>query len=324
MLISVALCTYNGANYLSQQLESIFQQSYPVQEIVVCDDGSTDNTIPILKDFAAQHPGILHLYQNTHNLGGRKNFEQCYNRCNGDVIFFCDQDDLWHPEKVAKTLQHFDANPDCWAIASDAVLIDEAGNPLGANFWQELGFNLEDVIKFSHNKLWEFIISYHNVVAGAMLAIKKEAKPFILPFHFPYDIWHDEWITVALSVMDKIKLVPDTLVSYRIHSGQQMGIGKVDQEGASYLEKIKSREKLLADPVVYLYHAWHTYDKQRQLATKLPALDLSALQAPLCKQLQDAKKTFLRTQSWPMRKARLIKWLLFREFATNLKDVATL
>ena len=76
-MISVALCTYNGEKYLPEQLESILQQSMPVNELVVCDDRSSDSTLKILQEFAEKAPFPLRIFQNETNLGSTKNFEKC-------------------------------------------------------------------------------------------------------------------------------------------------------------------------------------------------------------------------------------------------------
>jgi len=85
--ISVALCTYNGERFLGQQLASIKNQSTPVHELVICDDGSTDRTFEIIETFqkSVDFPVILHT--NATNLGSSKNFEKCIQACSGDIVF---------------------------------------------------------------------------------------------------------------------------------------------------------------------------------------------------------------------------------------------
>src|SRR5688500_9098173 len=94
--ISVAMCTYNGAQFLRTQLESIIAQSRAPDEIVVCDDCSTDETRALLKQFAAESLVPVSLHFNEQNLGSVRNFEQAIRMCNGNVIALSDQDDVWH------------------------------------------------------------------------------------------------------------------------------------------------------------------------------------------------------------------------------------
>src|SRR5277367_1671319 len=98
-LVSIALCTYNGAKYLAQQLDTLVDQTYLHIEIIVVDDCSTDETFVILKVYASKYPQFK-LYQNKKNLGFTANFERAVTLCNGELIALCDQDDLWHAEKI--------------------------------------------------------------------------------------------------------------------------------------------------------------------------------------------------------------------------------
>ena len=100
---SVALCTYNGAQYLPDQLESIVAQTRLPDELVVGDDHSTDDTVNILEDFAAGAPFPVRLHVNETNLGVVKNFEATILRCQGNLTALCDQDDVWLRNKVGET-----------------------------------------------------------------------------------------------------------------------------------------------------------------------------------------------------------------------------
>src|SRR5271168_1256902 len=97
MRVSVAMCTYNGAAYLEEQLESLALQSFPPEELVVCDDVSTDATPQILDDFARRAPFSVRIVKNSANVGYRRNFEQAIGLCQGEVIALSDQDDFWYP-----------------------------------------------------------------------------------------------------------------------------------------------------------------------------------------------------------------------------------
>ena len=100
MILSVALCTYNGGKFLDEQLESIIMQSLSVDEIIICDDCSNDNTIELIHFYQNKYPGLIHLYQNKQSLGTIKNFENAISLTTGDLIFLADQDDIWHSDKV--------------------------------------------------------------------------------------------------------------------------------------------------------------------------------------------------------------------------------
>ena len=105
---SVALCTYNGGRFLREQLQSIADQSARPAELVICDDGSTDDTVSIAETFARSAPFRVDVHRNRTRSGTIANFDYAMSLCGGDVIFLCDQDDVWHPEKIARTIRRFD------------------------------------------------------------------------------------------------------------------------------------------------------------------------------------------------------------------------
>ena len=96
--VSVVMCTYNGARFLREQMDSILAQDNPLHEIIVQDDGATDDTLDILNTYARQHPQI-HVYRNEERLGFNRNFHTAMLRATGDFIAPADQDDIWFPQK---------------------------------------------------------------------------------------------------------------------------------------------------------------------------------------------------------------------------------
>ena len=122
------MITFQGAAYLKAQMDSILGQSIPVHEIIVCDDGSTDGTREILAAYKASYPQIQ-LYFNEKNLGTVANMQQCLRMMTGDIIFLADQDDVWLPNKVEKTITFFQENPSADAVFSNADIINEVGAP---------------------------------------------------------------------------------------------------------------------------------------------------------------------------------------------------
>jgi glycosyltransferase involved in cell wall biosynthesis len=123
--LSVALCTYNGAKYLKEQLDSIGRQTRLPDELVICDDRSTDGTPGIVSQFAAEARFPVAFTVNKVNLGATKNFEKAIGRCTGDIILQSDQDDVWLDKKLELIEGIFLNNPDVRAIFSDAEVVDE-------------------------------------------------------------------------------------------------------------------------------------------------------------------------------------------------------
>ena len=105
-IVSVALCTYNGERYLQEQLDSIYNQVMLVDEIIICDDNSQDNTLRIAHQFKDTHPELrIRIIENKNNMGVVKNFEKAISSCNGDIIFWSDQDDI-RPKPLFPGLIH--------------------------------------------------------------------------------------------------------------------------------------------------------------------------------------------------------------------------
>ncbi|KQS32601.1 family 2 glycosyl transferase [Dyadobacter sp. Leaf189] len=239
-MISVAMCTYNGSKFISGQLRSIADQTLSVDELVVCDDGSKDNTIEIIRKFAETSGFPVRIYVNEQNLGSTKNFEKCLSLCEGDIIFLCDQDDLWRDDKVEKQVTYLTQHPDIDAVFSDAIMIDDDSKPIGRNIWEEIEFNAAGQTKWKKGKPHE-ILFHGFVVTGATLTIRKSCLQRLTPFptHVP-DLIHDAWIAMVLSLENKIDFITEPLISYRIHSSQQVGFG-------GKTEKVHLKDRFIRD-----------------------------------------------------------------------------
>src|SRR5919199_6162917 len=118
--VSVAMCTYNGERYLQEQLDSIAAQTCLPDELVVCDDRSSDRTLEIIQIFKSKVSFPVHLHINPENLGTIKNFEKAISLCTGDIIVLSDQDDVWKPHKVETILQAFAKNTKAGYVFSNA------------------------------------------------------------------------------------------------------------------------------------------------------------------------------------------------------------
>ena len=97
----MVMATYNGEKYIREQLDSIIAQTYPIYELIIQDDCSTDHTVDICKSYADRYP-FVHIYQNEHNLGYNNNFETAAMRATGDLVALSDQDDIWFKDKIAR------------------------------------------------------------------------------------------------------------------------------------------------------------------------------------------------------------------------------
>ena len=141
MNTSVAMCTCNGAAFLGEQLESIAAGERLPDEMVVCDDRSTDGTTAILRRFSERAPFPVRLTRNEHRLGSCRNFAKAIGQCRGRLILLADQDDVWAPGKLRRLTETMDEQPGAAVAFSNARMIGQAGEPLGYSLWEAVGFN---------------------------------------------------------------------------------------------------------------------------------------------------------------------------------------
>ena len=218
--ISIAMCTYNGEKYLQEQLDSFLQQTRLPDELVVCDDGSQDETVFLLRAFASEAPFPVHIHLNPQNLGFVKNFEKASCFCQGDIIAFADQDDVWLPHKLAEIERLFKEDPQVGCVFSNSTLVDEHLKPLGYSHWDLLGFTSrlhESFIQGDTLGLW----LEKNYVSGAGMAFRANLRDLVLPI--PTYWIHDHWISFVIRVFMKTAIIQDHLYKYRLHSSQLIG-----------------------------------------------------------------------------------------------------
>ncbi|HVG14504.1 MAG TPA: glycosyltransferase family 2 protein [Chitinophagaceae bacterium] len=225
MIISVALCTYNGERFIERQLKTILNQTLPVNEIVIFDDNSEDSTVRIIRELEEKYGAVIRLHINQPGLGVIKNFEKAIQSCLGDIIFLSDQDDEWEKNKVEVITNKFNQCQNDWLIFSNAQLIDEEGNTLPGTLWQKWGFTKEVQGLWKSNKLaFEELLEGRNRVTGATVAFRKELKKYIFPFDLPEYCWHDAWIAMIAAGENKMSFLEHCLTRYRIHPNQQVGV----------------------------------------------------------------------------------------------------
>lgn len=202
-LVSIALCTYNGAVYLEEQLDSIIKQSYPNLEIVVVDDGSKDNTLEILKSYSNKYSHFK-IYQNAVNLGYIKNFEKAISLCTGEFIALCDQDDIWLENKIALQVSEIGDNI---LIYHDSEFINENGTSLEKK--------ISDVRTFYAGDDSRYFL-FENCVSGHTILFHKNLVPYL--HDFTKEVFHDWWLAYTATNIGSITFSMHCLVKYRQHS----------------------------------------------------------------------------------------------------------
>jgi glycosyltransferase involved in cell wall biosynthesis len=223
LTLSVAVCTYNGERFLHRQLLSILEQQLPVDDIVICDDASTDNTFHILEQFQQKHPFVITVQRNPVRLGARRNFENALLKCKGDIIFLSDQDDEWLPSKTKITVEHFNRYPNSIAAFSDGFIIDFEGQMKPYSLWDAHLFNKTVRESINCNELFLYQLINPTLVTGATLAIRNSALNVLSPFFTPLHYWHDYWIGLKAASVNGLFQINEKLIRYREHCGQQTG-----------------------------------------------------------------------------------------------------
>ncbi len=209
-MISVCMATYNGERFIRQQLDFILPQLSSDDEIIVSDDGSTDETLEILKSYKDSRIKIFHHERNEDLLkekAGRNfylassNFENAIKKSSGDYIFFADQDDEWMPDKIKKMVALLNAN-DC--VHCSNVVIDENGSLITDGFRAKK--SKKSVI---YNLFWTPFL-------GCCMAIRRDALKYILPFPKKC-IGHDLWIGCLCAYKKSLVHIEEPLHRYRKH-----------------------------------------------------------------------------------------------------------
>jgi glycosyltransferase involved in cell wall biosynthesis len=207
MKISIAMATYNGEQYLSEQLESFLKQDRLPDEVIVSDDCSTDRTELIIKRFAKRAPFDVIYTQNKINLGYCGNFNAAIERTTGDLVFLSDQDDVWLPSKISRVLQVSESNPNALLIMNDAELVDASLCKVGLT---KLG------------QIESAGLGGNEFVMGCCCAFRRALLDIALPIPSAYES-HDEWL-VRFAIGLNRRVIDRTVQQlYRRHDNNESG-----------------------------------------------------------------------------------------------------
>ena len=237
-MISVAICTFNGEKYIRKQLLSILNQSIKVDEIIVVDDCSNDHTLKILYDVLDKSKIPHQIIVNQKNVGVMSSFEKALCMCSGDILFTCDQDDIWKKEKVQLFMEVFENRPDVSLVFSNGELINENEQSLKTTLWTKLNFKMDNKLDFKQ-------LLKSNVVTGSAMAVRKNIVDMALPF--PHSWLHDGWLALVSYALGKIYALPKITYLYRIHSENVVGVGE-----NTFWKKFKNwKKKIEHMPEIY-------------------------------------------------------------------------
>ena len=228
--VSVAMATYNGEKFIEEQLDSILSQTYFVDELVICDDGSTDHTMDIIREYQKKYP-CIHLYQNKETLGFKLNFKKSLELSSGDYIFLCDQDDVWMLDKVEKMIQKMKEKPNILVLASSFVYINQFGNLKEVPLLRGRSNNNLYIKQVEKDEMVEIKFEEfynHNFFQGCSLALTKQFKNTLIQ-HYSTVVAHDYLINFTAAKMNGMYFWNTALFKYRIHENNTIGI--IDEGG---------------------------------------------------------------------------------------------
>lgn len=217
--VSVAMCTFQGERFLAEQLATIAGQSRPPDELVICDDGSTDATLRIIEEFRSSASIEVRLETNECRLGVLKNFEKATFLCRGETVFFADQDDVWHPDKLSRLLAALDAAPGAGLAFSNVELIGEDGSPVGYDLWSFRRLSSARRKRVMDGQSFDYILG-QGIAAGMAQGFRADYRDLILPFN---GLGHDLWASVLIGAVSDAAVVGEPLGKWRQHRSQQTG-----------------------------------------------------------------------------------------------------
>lgn len=222
--IDILLSTFNSEKYLTQQVESLFKQTISNWRLIVRDDGSTDDTLKLLKELIQEYPDKIILLSNKQNLGVIKSFETLLKESSAEYIMFCDHDDVWLEDKIEVTLlkmkeieQRQQELP--VLVFTDLTVVDSTLNVIHKSFWKFSKLNPRFLSCFNY-------LGVCNGITGCTVMINKKAKEVSLPFSKDARM-HDWWIGLNVSKFGKIGFVDKSTILYRQHNLNQIGATEI-------------------------------------------------------------------------------------------------
>lgn len=297
--VDVLMSTYNGAVFLPEQLDSILAQHGPPLRLLVRDDGSTDQTPVLLRQYAAAQRARVILISDGEHLGPCASFGRLLLAARAPYVMFADQDDVWLPGKVARSLQcmlqaEAQHGPDCpLLVHTDLAVVDYRLRLLGASFWK-----YQHIDPIGGAVLNRLLIQ--NVATGCTMIANRALLRLAVPIP-PEAMMHDWWLALVAAASGRVECLPEATVLYRQHGGNR--IGAVRWDAAHVLRKavrmfdrgpvIENMRRTAAQAQALLQRcAGLLLSQQRQAVAAFAALPSSGF---LRRRLQIARYGFLRT-----------------------------
>jgi glycosyltransferase involved in cell wall biosynthesis len=303
------MATYNGEAYILPQLETLASQLLLPCELVVCDDGSSDKTLAILRGFAEHAPFPVHIHENSERLGFADNFLQCASRCSGEWVAFCDQDDIWLPEKllaVSEAIQN--------SHGGDLMLVTHSAQMVNADLtWRnekQPHFRRDKTVGPNCHRGFWVLPGFTCVVRRELIAtLDWKARPVSYDGEYAMQP-HDKWICMLANAVGSVRYIAKPLALYRRHDAALTG----SYDGWPVHERIALSRTVGTEHYVFLADvARQSADTLSRLAQSTAdpgwagGLKRSASQFEQLAGVYSLRAEIYRTKGWHKRLASLVR-----------------
>ncbi len=248
--ISVAMCTFNGERYISEQVDSILSQTWVDFELLIFDDASTDATPTILYEYAL-HDSRIKFSRNTDRLGYNGNFARALGAARGDYIAPADQDDIWHPEKLQRLKTNLTSED---LIYCDSQYVDSNGAPLGVCM---------SSLRRMYSGQNPLAFVFTNCISGHSMLIRSDLAKSSLPP--PPGIYYDWWLAISAANAGGVRYFDEPLVKFRRHHATATTLGGIRRS------RLPSSKEYLSERLSILKELAGLTGAHRKQALKLHA-----------------------------------------------------
>ncbi len=259
-MIAILMSTYNGGQYLREQIESFFAQTNKDWQLFARDDGSKDNTLGILTEYAQRYPKRIHVVDDVkENLGAGRSFMHLLEVTDADYYMFSDQDDVWMPDKIERTLRKLREVESQWpaeavGVFTDLTVVDKDLNVLMPSLWK--GDNRHPEYTRDFYKQW---VNRHATY-GCTQMMNKVAKGIVLPYHQFEGVQgaHDNWVEYVLIKKGHYDYLEEATILYRQHGSNVVG--------ANFGHTIKDEtQEMTRHPISLLKKIKKDYKRMKQM-----------------------------------------------------------
>lgn len=224
-MIDILMATYNGEKYITEQIDSIINQSYSDWQLIISDDCSSDNTVNIIKKYQSEYPDKIFLHENAIRSGSAKaNFYRLLSYIDNDYVMFADQDDVWLPEKISITLAMMQTYEKIYGshnpvlVHTDLYVVDGVLNMVYDSLFDMQNMN------YTRNNFNNILVQ--NIVTGCTVMINKALVRHL--FEIPVkSVMHDMWLALVAAAFGKVVFLNHPTILYRQHGNNAEGAKNV-------------------------------------------------------------------------------------------------